>query len=250
MDAYQTKIYTAILISSFVLGTVIIYFAISILRSQRKNLVLQRMNILAEINAIEKEQARMAADLHDELAPTLTVIKFEVDSIETSSEEDTALLKKASGQLDGAVEKIREITRNMMPATLTRNGLHEALKQVVNHTNDYTTLHVSLTYEIGSSLSNDMSINIYRILQEIIQNAIRHSKADLLVIKLSEANNCIHIICEDNGIGFVYDEKIGDLEGIGLRNIKSRTDLMRGKFKLASIPGKGTQYIFQIPLTS
>src|SRR5688500_15662821 len=109
MDPYQTKIYTAVLITSVVLGVIIGYFIISMIRQQRRTLQLQRMNILAEINAIEKERTRMAQDLHDELGPTLTVIKFEVDSAEAKSEEDRELLQKASGQLNDAVAKIREI---------------------------------------------------------------------------------------------------------------------------------------------
>src|SRR6478736_5980480 len=140
MDPFQAKIYTAVLITSVILGTIIFYFAVSMARHQRRMLELQRMNILAEINAIEKERTRMAQDLHDELGPTLTVVKFEVDTAEAKTVEDQELLKQASSQLNDAVNKIREIARNMMPSSLTRKGLEAAIIEIVNQTNEFTKL--------------------------------------------------------------------------------------------------------------
>ena len=249
MDPYQTKIYTAVLITSVVLGIIIGYFVISMIRHQRRTLQLQRMNILAEINAIEKERTRMAQDLHDELGPTLTVIKFEVDSAEARSEEDKELLQKASSQLNDAVTKIREIARNMMPSALTRKGLETALQEIVTQTNDLTPLHVSFSYDVNSKIDEERSINIYRIMQEVIQNAVKYSQAELMVIKIKEDQNKLHILCEDNGVGFDYEKKMDSGEGLGLRNFRSRTELMKGKLNVASQKGKGTQYIFEIPLS-
>ncbi|HEX6332847.1 MAG TPA: ATP-binding protein [Flavisolibacter sp.] len=248
MDSAQTKLYTAILITAFILGTVILYFVISMIRQQRKNMRLQRMNILAEINAIEKEQARMAADLHDELGPVLTVIKYEVDGVEARTAEDQELLKKASGHLDMAVGKIREIARNMMPSALTRNGLQAALQQVANHTSEFTPLHVTLAYDVQRAVDQEMSINIFRIIQEVIQNALKHAQAELMLVRIKEEQGKLHILCEDNGSGF--DTEVQKSDGIGLRNIRTRIDLMGGNMQLTSQPGRGTQYIFDIPLPS
>ena len=249
MDPDKTEIYTAVLITSVVLGTIIGYFVVSMVRHQRRMLQLQRMNILAEINAIENERTRMAQDLHDELGPTLTVIKFEVDSAEARSEEDRELLHKASQQLNDAVAKIREIARNMMPSSLTRKGLETAMQEIVAQTNDLTPLHVSFSYEVHSKIDEERSINIYRILQEVIQNAIKYSEAELMIIKIKEEKGKLHILCEDNGVGFDYEKTIDSGEGLGLRNFRSRTDLMKGKLNVASQKGKGTQYIFEIPLS-
>jgi signal transduction histidine kinase len=249
MDPYKTKIYTAVLITSVVLGIIILYFAASMVRYQRRMLRLQRMNILAEITAIEKERTRMAQDLHDELGPTLTVVKFEVDSAEAKTDEDRELLQKASGQLNDAVTKIREIARNMMPSSLTRKGLEAALQEIVTQTNDLTPLHVSFSYEVSSTIDEERSINIYRILQEVIQNAVKYSQAELMVVKVREDKGNLIIHCEDNGVGFDYEAKIESGEGLGLRNFRSRIDLMKGRLQVASEKGKGTQYIFEIPLS-
>ncbi len=250
MDPNQTKIYTAILITSFVLGTILVYFTISIVRQQRRNMKLQRLNILAEINAIDKERTRMAQDLHDELGPALTVIKFEVDSAEAVSEEDRELLRKASRQLDEAVNKVREIARNMIPSSLVRKGLEAALQEIVQQTNDYTSLHVSFSYDVSQTINQDLSINIYRMLQEVIQNAVKYSNAELLLIKIRSEDRKLIIFCEDNGVGFDYEERQAQAEGLGLRNLKSRVDLVRGKLQVASQKNKGTQYIFELPLNA
>jgi signal transduction histidine kinase len=250
MDPHQTKIYTAILITSFVLGTILVFFTISIVRQQRRNMKLQRLNILAEINAIDKERTRMAQDLHDELGPALTVIKFEVDSAEAVSEEDRELLRKASRQLDEAVNKVREIARNMIPSSLVRKGLQAALQEIVQQTNDHTSLHVSFSYDVSQPINQDLSINIYRMMQEVIQNAVKYSNAELLLIKIRSEERKLIIFCEDNGVGFDYEEKQAQAEGLGLRNLKSRVDLVRGNLQVASQKNKGTQYIFELPLNA
>lgn len=250
MDPSQTKIYTAILITSFVLGTIIVYFAISIVRQQRRNMRLQRLNILGEINAIDKERTRMAQDLHDELGPALTVIKFEVDSAEAKTMEDNELLRKASLQLDEAVNKVREIARNMIPSSLVRKGLEAALQEIVRQTNDHTALHISFSYEVPQPVSQDLSINIYRMIQEVVQNAVKYSGAELLVIKIKSEGKKLTVFCEDNGRGFDYEAKLAEGEGLGLRNFRSRVDLVGGKLQVASVKGKGTQYIFELPLNA
>jgi two-component system, NarL family, sensor kinase len=248
MDTHQTNIYTAILISSLVLATAIIYFAISMVRQQRKNLQLQRLNLLTEINAIEKERTRMAADLHDDLGPTLTGIKFEVESVEVLDVEDRELLQKASLQLDEAIAKVREISRNLIPSALQRKGFLAALTSLVNQTNDYTHLHIDLEYDVHENLDEQKSINLYRILQEVIQNALRHSKAEILLIRMKQKDGRINLICEDNGIGFDYEAILSENGGLGLRNFRSRVELMGGQLRAVSIPGKGTQYVFDVPL--
>ena len=88
MDPHQTKIYTAILITSIVLGTVLIYFIISLVRHQRKNMELHKKNIIAEIAGLEKDRSRIAADLHDELGPKLASVKLAIDNFDLNLADD------------------------------------------------------------------------------------------------------------------------------------------------------------------
>jgi len=246
MDTNQTKIYTAILISSLLIGTIIVYFVVSLIRHQKRNLELHRLNILSEITTLEKERARMAADLHDELGPILTSIKFNVSSIEVPDKEDDLLLKKSSGQIDDAINRIREIARDLMPATLTRKGLRDGLDDFIS--NLHLHLHIQFEYLLQSEVPQEKGIHIYRMIKEIIQNTIRHAAATKLLIRLEEEKNYIRIICEDNGNGFDYEKIIQSQKGIGLRNLKSRAELLGGKFDIYSVKGKGTQHTITIPL--
>ena len=88
MDAKETSFYTAVLIVSIILGIIIGYFIVSIIRQQRRNIALYRQSVLAEITAMEKERARIAADLHDELGPMLSAIKLKINSFELSDSDD------------------------------------------------------------------------------------------------------------------------------------------------------------------
>src|ERR1043166_2061459 len=96
MDPHATNIYNAILISCVALGIIIFYFAISLVRHQRKNLQLRKKNIMAEITGLEKERARIAADLHDELGPMLSAIKMRMNSFELTGEDDKVQIVKAN----------------------------------------------------------------------------------------------------------------------------------------------------------
>ena len=131
MDPEETRIYTVVLIISVTLGVIITYFVVSIIRQQRRNLELQKAAIRAELNAMEKERARIAADLHDELGPILSVIKFTVDNVETTDASDKELLERASHHLDDMIGKLREIANNLVPGALHRKGLMKAVGEFV-----------------------------------------------------------------------------------------------------------------------
>src|SRR5438477_5729337 len=100
---------------------------------QRRNLELQKANALAEISAMEKERARIAADLHDALGPVLSVIKFRVDHVELLDKEEKAELAKASKQLDELIGHMREVANNLMPSALQRKGLIAAVEEFIQN---------------------------------------------------------------------------------------------------------------------
>jgi two-component system NarL family sensor kinase len=248
-DPSQASLYIAIIITSITLGTTFIYFAATFIRQQKKNLELQRMNLLTEINTLEKERTRMAADLHDELGPTLSFIKFQVDSVEAADQDDQQVLTKASHHLDEALAKVRDIARNMMPSALVRKGLIIAMKEFIEGINEtQSQLHIEFAPDINRTISQETSINLFRILQEVIQNTIRHSGASNAILQMTAEEKSFRILYEDNGKGFDYEARVNSQEGLGLRNFRSRIEVMGGKMSVASIIGKGTQYIFEIPL--
>lgn len=246
MHADQSNIFTAILISCILLGIIISYFIFSITRQQRRNLELHRRNILAEINTMEKERTRIAADLHDELGPLLAVIKFKINSVDSANRSDQEELVKASSHIDDLIKRIREISANLMPSALARKGLVTALQEFINNISR-STLHITFTYSDLPELNQEQKINIYRMVQEIVHNTVKHAKATELQVDLSARQNLVVLMATDNGIGF-NTAAGSESDGLGLRNLKSRTELMRGKFAIDSKPEKGTAYYFEIPI--
>jgi len=248
MDPEKARLYLAILAAVIALGIILIYFTVSIIRQQRRNLELQKANALAEISAMEQERSRIAADLHDELGPVLSVIKFQVDTIEHADAEEQAQLKKASASLDEMITKLREVANNLMPSALQRKGLIVALEEFTNAASQSSGLAIRFHADAGIVMSEAKSINIYRVVQETVHNTMKHAQAQVMTIDLTEKGKCLYILCKDDGKGFDYENLSKLSEGIGLRSIKNRTEIMGGKITVESKLNVGTAFLFEIPL--
>jgi signal transduction histidine kinase len=247
MDAQETRIYTSVIITAIVLGTIITYFIISILRQQKKNMELHKQNILAEITQIEKERARIAADLHDDLGPLLSAVKMKINSFELSQKNQEEIIK-TNQHIDDILKRIREISFDLMPNSLLRKGLFMAIKEFIGYLNNNSGFNFIFNGDPNIKLSEQRSINIYRIIQEIVHNAIKHSRATELKIELDTIKNNLVLRVADNGIGFDYNRESKNTIGFGLRSLLSRTEIMGGQMFLESEKGKGTTYTFEIPI--
>lgn len=247
MDAQENRIYTAILITAVVLGSVIIYFIISILRQQRKNLQLHKQNILAEITQIEKERARIAHDLHDELGPLLSAVKMKINSFDLTDNEDKIQIEKTNEHIDDVLKRIREISFNLMPNSLLRKGIVAAVKEFVDYLNNNTKIKFYFKSEKYLKLTETTGVNLYRIIQEVVHNTIKHSQATELRIELKSFKNNVELMMKDNGVGFDYEKESTENIGFGLRSLLRRTEIMNGKMFIESEEAKGTTYTFEIP---
>jgi two-component system, NarL family, sensor kinase len=248
MDARETKIYIAVICTVIVLGIIILFFFISIIRQQRRNMKLQQANILAEISAMERERARIALDLHDDLGPVLSVIKFKVDSVEPTDPEEREILVKASEQLDSLIDRMREVANNLMPRALHRKGLVAAVKEFISKAEGSGNLRIEFTGDEELLITEEKSINIYRAIQEVIHNCMKHAKATKLTIRFEQSGGILTILCRDNGAGFDYGKLSKESSGIGLRSLKNRTEIINGNLVVESKPGKGTAFLFEIPI--
>ncbi len=248
MDSNETKIYAAILIAAGVLGIILIYFIITIIRNQRRHLKLQQANLLIEITTLENERKRIVSDLHDELGPLLSVVKFQVAGLETRDEGDRKTIEKVSASLDETLQRIREICNHLMPQVLIRKGLLMALKEFISDLDNKTTMKMSFTYE-DTEIPKVAEVHVFRIIQEIVQNAIKHSGADQMSIQVSSKEDKLIITASDNGKGFSAESVSQHSNGHGLKNILSRVDILRGEVYLTTAPNKGTVYTIEIPKT-
>ena len=248
MESQEARIYTVILIISVTLGIIIAYFIVSIIRQQRRNMRLQKANILAEIAAMEKERMRIAADLHDDLGPILSVIQFQVDNVEGVQGEEKQQLIEASRHLDSLIGRVREIANNLMPSALHRKGLMTAIEEFISKAGTASRLRIQFKYPDGLQLPDEMSINIYRAIQEVVHNCIKHARASELEIRITKKKGKLTILCRDNGKGFNYSLMAKESSGIGLKSLKNRTEMMGGTMEAESKEGKGTAFLFEIPV--
>jgi two-component system, NarL family, sensor kinase len=249
MDEKEARFYTAILIVCAVVGVIIAYFILSIIRQQRRTVRLYKQSLLTEITTLEKERSRMASDLHDEVGPLLSAIKLRIGSLDIHGEEDEEEVRKTETQIDTLIKRMREISFDLMPTSLTRKGLAAALNEFIEYCSKSNVLKISFKY-VDIQLTQLQSINLYRIVQEIIHNTIKHAEALELLIELKKEKNKIVLATKDNGKGFDYEEKSGEAKGLGLQNLLRRSEIIGGKMFFESKKGKGTTYIFEIPTTA
>lgn len=248
MDAQETQIFTAILIAIGVIGSIIAYFIYSVVQHQRKVVTLQRNNARNEITALEKDRARIAADLHDEISPILSAVKLKISSFELSDEDDILQQQKTNEHLNDLLRRMREISFDLMPVTLQRRGLQAALQELVGYWSSRDHLQIELRAD-DITLSEAFSIHLYRIAQEIIHNTIKHAGATHLLLEMKKEKEKLVLKSRDNGQGFNYQKKLEEGYGFGLRNVFNRTDLLQGEIFIDAAEGKGTEYTIKIPLS-
>jgi two-component system, NarL family, sensor kinase len=248
MDPEQEEFFNALMIVVAVVGVVLIYFIITIIRYQRRSMRLHKEKIQAEIDTLENERKRIAADLHDELGPLLSAVKLQINNLDTTHPEDKALITKSSTHIDSIIKKLREISNNLLPNTLVRKGLQRAIEEFTENTQEAHKVQIKFICEQPLQLEQQMEINLYRVVQEIVHNTVKHAKADWLIIKLSIDNDRLFLMTSDNGVGFDFFSNSRDNSGLGLRNLQSRAEVMGGELSCSSESGKGTTYTIEIPL--
>ncbi len=249
MDTPEENIYVSVVIACITIGVVIVYFIISILRHQKRIHELNRVKMLREFSILEGERLRISADLHDELGPLLSAIKLHINTIHTPRPQEELTIKKASKHIDEVVQTIREIAYNMMPGTLIHQGLYAAISEYIEKTMQLHQLNIKLSILDKIKLNKDSQINIYRIVQECVHNAVKHANATIMIIEINIVRNMFVLRVSDDGIGFDIDKTSQSVKGNGLRNLRSRAELFQGNFHMQSKPGEGVQYIFEIPVT-
>ena len=245
MDTQETTSYHAVLIAAVIIGTIIFYSFLSIIRQQRKYRLLNKAIIEAEITTLEKERLRLAADLHDELGPTLSAAKLKLSNIGPLPAEEEVYINEAMDHIDSILQQVHSIANDLVPNTLLRKGLIPAVEEFIDRVAADNSLDVSLQVEGLVELTTKAQLHIYRILQELIHNTIKHAKAKKLIIDINLKAPGLILSTADDGIGFLEEQ--AKYKGLGLSNLKSRTEILQGEMFFLSAPGKGTRYTFHFP---
>ncbi|MDJ1500071.1 sensor histidine kinase [Xanthocytophaga agilis] len=187
----------------------------------------------------EKERKRLATDLHDGLGGMLAGIKINLSRIASNDSHSGSELDKILNQLDVSTNELRRIARNMMPESLLQLGLESALRDMCDSMSTDKTQISFEAFDIDTKLPKETQVNIYRIVQELLTNAIKHANASEIIVQCSQNESIFFITLEDNGQGFDPVAK-GQKSGIGLTNIQNRVEYLKGKLDISSTLSEGT----------
>ena len=191
----------------------------------------------------EEERSRLAKDLHDGLGGLLSGVKFSLSNMKDNlviTPDNMTVFERSLDMLDTSIKELRRVAHNMMPEMLTKFGLDEALKEYCNTIN--TTNLLSIKYQsVGMNVRIDKSaeIIIYRIIQELLNNTMKHAAATEAFVQLIREENRLSVVVEDNGKGFDIS-LMENNKGAGLANVRSRVDYLKGQLDIHAEPGKGT----------
>ena len=202
----------------------------------------------------EDERSRLAKDLHDGLGGMLSGIKLTLGGMKGNmvlTEENARLFSGALFKLDQTIGEMRRVAHSMMPEALLRLGLGQALSDYCNGLTE-SSAGLLVNYQqfgLQDRLPNDTEIVVYRIVQELLTNVIKHSKATQVLVQLMQQDNLLMLTVEDNGQGF-KPEAVPNNNGSGLSNIHSRVSYLHGTIDIKAEPGKGSSFHIEIPLSS
>lgn len=221
---------------------------------QKQTLQQQRINELetqqqltateAVLKGEEQERTRLAKDLHDGLGGMLSGIKYSLNTMKGNlimTPDNAQAFERSLDMLDSSIKEMRRVAHNMMPEALVKFGLDTALKDFCNDINKSGALQVSYQ-SIG--LENEMieqttSITIYRIVQELINNTMKHAAAKTAIVQVAKTDGRLSVTVEDDGRGFDI-AILNPSKGMGWSNIQNRVEFLKGTLDVQSEKGKGT----------
>jgi len=196
----------------------------------------------------EEERSRLAKDLHDGLGGLLSGIKLQLGAMKGNlilTEENGLAFDKALIKLDESIAEMRRVAHNMMPESLLKTGLKQAILdycESLSANQDFTI--ICELYGIDEKMNNSVEVIFYRIIQELVNNAVKHSGASQILVQLFHDENHFAITVEDNGKGFDL-EKTDFMNSTGMRSIQSRVNYLKGTIDVKSEPGKGTSIFIE-----
>jgi len=218
-------------------------------RRLRREKALQEEFTKRLIQSQERERRRIAGELHDSLGQNLLVINNEIQHQLQQDERESHLDELADMVLD-AINEVREIAYHLHPHQLERLGLERAVESVINKVDTVSDTHFVLRCDgIDGLFDKDVEINIYRLIQEAINNIIRHAEAAEVLIELIREPGALRIHIDDDGVGF-EPKRLAERKqaGIGIRGMRDRLELIGGTLEIKSRPGEGTRLQIRVPI--
>ncbi len=222
-----------------------------------KKINQQKFRSVLILEGQEEERKRIAMDIHDGIGQMLTSLKYQIESLESNnSEKNDRKITEIKQGIKDVIKEVRRVTFNLKPTVLGDYGLQAALNVFIQEIGKLTEIQLAfrtqgdMTYRLPQKVEN----NIFRIVQEAINNAIKYSNAEKIEVLLQQNENDFVITVNDEGDGF--DEKIIEARdvniesGRGFFNMYERTEYINGSLEIRSAPGQGTVVRLSVPLKS
>lgn len=254
------------ILNYFLIAGIIAFLAISILgyRNYKHRQKLQQAKIdeletekqLTATEAVlkgeEQERTRLAKDLHDGLGGMLSGIKFSLNTVKENlimTPDNALAFERSIDMLDSSIKEMRRVAHNMMPEILVKYGLDAALKEFCTEIDRSGVVHVNYQ-SVGmhqAEIAQTTSVAIYRIVQELLNNIIKHANAKNVLVQLHQSaqEKLLAVTVEDDGNGFDAN-LLKQSGGMGWPNIQNRVEFLKGRIDLQSSAGKGTSVMIEI----
>lgn len=223
------------------------------LKTQQMEAAYQKELLHAGILAQEAERKRIAIELHDSIGGLLSATKIYVANVSQELElAQFALFKeKALQTLNENIQEVRSITNDLLPQSLERLGIVSATRDLAEKLQELKQIQVNFQANAEERFQSDREKALFRILQELIHNALKHAEAKVVSIEFHFSNNCLAVRYKDDGQGFdrqAHDQK-RDRKSFGLKNMESRMAFLNGEFNYETSLGLGVEVNLTLPLT-
>ncbi|RYD56261.1 MAG: sensor histidine kinase [Sphingobacteriales bacterium] len=244
MQNEQFDIYVMVILGmagTFLLGTAIVFFYIRYrwqFYKQKESLQLLEMDhqkalLAASVHTQDEERKRIGRDLHDEIGSMLSSLRLHIQRVIPNTDKDI------KADIDGIISRVRDISHQLLPPGIELFGLADALEELcenIAHLSGVEIIYSNKAEDMPKRLHNDVALSLYRVIQELLNNTLKHADATLITVSMQQAKDELHIIYTDNGKGF--DTRVAG-RGMGLYNIKSRLQVINASCDIQSGINKG-----------
>lgn len=208
---------------------------------QRLEAEYQKKLLQYSFETQEAERKRIASDLHDEIGSILSAIRIYVHQLDPQIPTDNfkELKTDTTGMIDNAIERIRGISHNLFPPNLEHLGLLQASIDFCNGLKKVNNMVVQFDYQKLPALTKQQELALYRILQELASNTLKHATANEIQLRFAYANHQFRMTYQDNGKGFSHRDQQEHSEGLGLKSIESRANSIGAKIQFQTPADSG-----------
>jgi len=258
METPELDVYIFLFIGTLVMfllaGGVVAFFIMYQKRLFRQQLLVREIEtnykeelLNSNIEMVEEERKRVAKDLHDEVGSLLSTLRLKIGQIPQSDPvQQLQIISDTSDMIDAGIQNVRRISHNITPPGLEMFGLVDTLEDFCEKITASKSIEAYLQCETRvPRLKPQIELGLYRVVQELVNNTLRHAEASLIRIQLAQEAQDVTLTYSDNGKGFEPD-MVGKAKGLGLKNIEARINLIKGTFEWQLKPGAGMKLIIKV----